>query len=368
MECKRREFMRLATTAAVACPLAARDVLAIEKTTLHPAAHWRKANDRRVTCHLCPHECVVPEGRTGKCRVRLNRGGEYYTLVHSNPCSLNNDPIEKKPLFHFLPGTNAFSIATVGCNIECRFCQNWQISQFTPDEVPSRRMSPGDIVRAALEAGSTTIAFTYSEPTIFFEYMRDICLAAKGTKLKKVIISNGYIQEKPQRELLKLLDGVKIDFKAFSESFYRDVCSAHLRPVLDSLRRVKDAGMWLEMVMLTVPTLNDHPRELDAMTQWIVQKLGPDVPIHFTRFHPMYKLKNLPPTPVKTLEKARDIALQNGIHFAYAGNVPGHPGEDTCCPSCKKTLIRRDGYHIVYNRVQGGTCPYCKTPIAGVWG
>jgi pyruvate formate lyase activating enzyme len=368
MDCRRRDFLRMAAGGAALCPFAAPGLLAADAAPLHPAAHWAKAGDKRIACKLCPHECVVPEGRTGKCNVRLNRGGEYFTLVHSNPCSLNNDPIEKKPLFHFYPGTNAYSLATVGCNIECQFCQNWQISQFTPDQVASRFMTPDDIVRAALEAGSTSIAFTYSEPTIFYEYMRDICIAAKGTKLKKVIISNGYIQKEPQKELLKLLDGVKIDFKAFSESFYRDICSAHLRPVLDSLRRVKDSGVWLEMVMLTVPTLNDNERELDGMTKWIYQKLGPDVPIHFTRFHPMYKLKNLSPTPVKTLEKARKIALGNGLHFAYAGNVPGHPGEDTYCPSCQKTLIRRDGYYIVYNRIQGGRCPYCKSRVAGVWG
>ncbi len=366
MSLKRREFLKMTTAAAVACPFAP-CLAAAEAGTVTPALYWKPAGEGRVICQLCPHGCAVPDGRTGKCGVRMNRGGEYFTLVHSNPCALNNDPIEKKPLFHFLPGTDAYSLATVGCNIECRFCQNWQISQFTPEQVPSRRMTPDDIVRAALDAGSRTIAFTYSEPVVFYEYMRDICLAAKGTPLKKVIISNGYINAEPHKALLGLLDGVKIDFKAFSESFYRDVCSAHLKPVLESLQRVKAAGVWLEMVMLTVPTLNDKERELDAMTRWIVQKLGPDVPIHFTRFHPMYKLKNLPPTPIKTLEKARQIALDNGVHFAYAGNVPGHPGEDTYCPSCRKTLIRRDGYHIIYNRVRGGLCPYCDTRIAGVW-
>jgi pyruvate formate lyase activating enzyme len=228
-------------------------------------------------------------------------------------------------------------------------------------------MSPDDIIKAALARGAKSIAFTYSEPTVFYEYMLDIATAARGTGLKCVIISNGYIEARPQRKLLKVLDGVKIDFKSFSEGFYRDICGGRLKPVLDSLERVKGEGVWLEMVMLTIPTLNDKERELSAMCRWIVQKLGPDVPIHFTRFHPMYKLNNLPPTPIGTLEKARRIALENGIHHAYAGNVPGHPGENTYCPSCQKAVIRRDGYRIKENRLKAGQCGYCQTPIAGIW-
>jgi len=280
---------------------------------------------------------------------------------------MHNDPIEKKPLFHYRPGVKAFSLATAGCNIECRFCQNWEISQFRPEQVSSRTVTPEEIVRHASRLGSGAIAFTYSEPVIFYEYMLDICLAAEGSGIGRVMISNGYINKKPLAELMGNMDAIKIDFKAFSESFYKDVCSAHLRPVLDTLVRIRKAGVWLELVMLVIPTLNDDTKELEAMSRWIVQKLGPDVPIHFTRFHPMYKIQNLPPTPVKTLERARKIALNAGIHHAYAGNVPGHPGENTYCHHCNETLIRRSGYRISTNRISGGKCPVCKTPIAGVW-
>jgi pyruvate formate lyase activating enzyme len=228
-------------------------------------------------------------------------------------------------------------------------------------------MSPDEVVKEALRRNTSAIAFTYSEPNVWFEYMRDICIAAKGTPLKRVLVSNGYIQEKPQAELLKILDAVKIDFKSFSESFYTDTCGGHLKPVLDSLERIKKSGVWLEMVMLAIPTLNDNEREISAMAKWIVQKLGPDVPLHFTRFHPMYKLQNLPPTPVATLEKARNLAMDEGIHFVYAGNVPGHPGENTYCPSCKTTLIQRDGYTIVQNQIKDAKCAHCGAAIPGVW-
>ncbi|MCP4606611.1 MAG: AmmeMemoRadiSam system radical SAM enzyme [Proteobacteria bacterium] len=367
MDESRRELMRLFASAAIVCPFFLSGRSFADVGIKHRALHWEDAKNKRIRCLLCPRECVVADRERGTCGVRENLDGVYYTLVHSNPCSLNNDPIEKKPLFHFRPGTKAFSIATAGCNIECRFCQNWQISQFRPEQVQSREASPEQVVYHARRLGSRSIAFTYSEPVIFYEYMRDICLAAEGTGIGRVMISNGYITEKPLKDLLPHMDAIKIDFKAFSESFYRDVCSAHLRPVLDTLVRIREAGVWLEMVMLVVPTLNDDVSELKAMCRWIMQKLGPDVPIHFTRFHPMYKIKNLPPTPVRTLEKARKIAVDAGLHFAYAGNVPGHPGENTNCPACGKTLIKRDGYFIEKNQIKDGGCPFCNAKIAGVW-
>lgn len=367
MSYDRRQFLRAVSAAAIGCPLAVSGGLQAAQGQDHQALFWTNERGDGVRCGLCPRGCFVPAGGRGRCGVRENRKGKFHTLVYGNPCALNNDPIEKKPLFHFYPGTNAYSLATVGCNIECLFCQNWQISQSKPREVESRPMTPDDVVKAAQARGSKSIAFTYSEPTIFYEYMMDIASAARGAGIKSVLISNGYIQKAPQDKLLKRLDGVKIDFKAFSESFYKDICSAHLKPVLESLQRVKDAGVWLEMVMLTVPTLNDSERELRAMTRWIYQKLGPDVPIHFTRFHPMYKLKNLPPTPVGTLEKAREIALESGLHFPYAGNVAGHPGENTYCPKCKKTIIQRDGYRIARNLIKSGRCSLCNTPIPGIW-
>ena len=367
MDMNRRDLIRLLAGTAAACPFAAARLSFADEETLHKAMHYEDAGERRIKCTLCPRECVVADLERGTCGVRENRGGTYYTLVHSLPCAMHNDPIEKKPLFHYRPGVNAFSLATVGCNIECRFCQNWEISQFRPEQVSSETVTPEEIVRHASRMGSRAIAFTYSEPVIFYEYMRDICLAAEGSGIGRVMISNGYINKKPLTELMVHMDAIKIDFKAFSESFYKDVCSAHLRPVLDTLVTIREAGVWLELVMLVIPTLNDDTKELEAMSRWIVQKLGSDVPIHFTRFHPMYKIQNLPPTPVKTLERARKIALNAGIHHAYAGNVPGHPGENTYCHHCNEILIRRSGYRISVNRISGGKCPKCKTPVAGMW-
>jgi pyruvate formate lyase activating enzyme len=367
MDCSRRDLIRMLACSAAACPLVGAARALAQAGKPHPALYWEDAGEKRVKCVLCPRECVVADLERGTCGVRENRGGEYYTLVYERPCSLHNDPIEKKPLFHFRPGTKALSLATAGCNIECKFCQNWEISQFRPEQVPSKHVTAEEVVRAAERMGSRSIAFTYSEPVIFYEYMKDICLAAESTGIGRVMISNGYIEKKPLADLLPHMDGIKIDFKAFSESFYKKQCSAHLRPVLDRLVQIREADKWLELVVLVIPTLNDDPKELAAMSRWIVQKLGPDVPIHFTRFHSMYKIKNLPPTPIRTLEKAREIALDAGIHFAYAGNVPGHPGENTHCPSCGETLIHRDGYFIERNRIEGGKCPDCKTSIPGVW-
>ena len=368
MNQSRRDLLKMLACAAAVCPFAAAARASAAGDEPHRALHWQDAGGNRVRCVLCPRECVVADLERGTCGVRENRGGVYYTLVHSRPVSMHDDPIEKKPLFHYRPGTNAFSLATAGCNLECRFCQNWEISQFRPEQVPSEDVPPDQIVRHAQRLGSRSIAFTYSEPIVFYEYVRDICDAAAGTGIGRVMISNGFIQAQPLKELLPKLDAIKIDFKAFSESFYADVCSAHLRPVLDTLTRIREAGTWLELVVLTIPTLNDDPAEVKAMCRWIVQKLGADMPVHFTRFQPMYKLENLPPTPVATLERSRQIALDAGIRFAYAGNVPGHEGENTHCPKCKALLIRRAGFTVAENRIANGACPACGFKVPGVWG
>jgi len=368
MDADRRRLLQLLTATCAICPFAAAGILRAKDTDgAVPAEFWSEAGEWKVTCTLCPRKCTVADLERGTCGVRENRGGKYYTLVHSSVCAMNNDPIEKKPLFHFRPGSMAFSIATAGCNMECRFCQNWEISQFRPEQVTSRRLTPAEVVAGAGQAGSRAIAFTYSEPVVAWEYVRDVCAAAQDTGIGRVMISNGYIQKDPMRKLLPLLDAVKIDFKAFSESFYRDVCSARLRPVLDTLRTIRASGVWLEIVVLLIPTLNDDPGEIRAMCRWIVQELGPSVPVHFTRFHPSYKLVNLPPTPVNTLEVARQIAKEQGVRYAYAGNVPGHPAEDTTCHACGHTLIKRYGFQIRFNRMRDGTCPSCGERVAGVW-
>lgn len=337
------------------------------KQHLVEARYYEKLDNQRVRCLLCPRRCVVGDKQRGFCEVRENRGGTYYTLVHSRPCTAHVDPIEKKPLFHVLPGTLAFSIATVGCNVDCKFCQNWQISQVRPEETDNLDMPPDRVVELARSNGCPTIAYTYTEPTIFTEYMYDCAAAGRAQGVRSVMISNGYINEEPMKDLCGVLDAVKIDLKAFTEKYYRDVVIGELKPVLDTLLTLKKTGVWIEIVYLTVPTLNDDPNDLKQMCKWILSELGPDVPIHFTRFYPQYRLKNLPPTPVTTLVNAREIALEAGINFSYVGNVPGHDGENTHCPHCGATAIKRIGYTILENNIKDGKCVACGKGIPGVW-
>ncbi len=333
----------------------------------HPAMFWEKLDENRVKCVLCPRECQVADVERGYCGVRENQVGEYQTLVYGALCSANVDPIEKKPLFHYQPGTTAFSIATAGCNIECKFCQNWQISQFRPEQVESIPVDPERLIAACKARQSPTIAYTYSEPVIFYEYMHDTAALAREHGIGSVMISNGYIQEEPLRRLCRHLTGVKIDFKAFTERFYAESCAGELKPVLKTLEVLKDIGIWLELVVLIVPTLNDSPDEIRRMGEWVIEHLGPDVPMHFTRFHPTYRVTNLPRTPVSTLERCRQIALDAGVHYVYAGNVAMHPSENTYCHNCQHELIRRLGFRVRFNRITDGKCPNCGTNIPGVW-
>ncbi|MFB0519329.1 MAG: AmmeMemoRadiSam system radical SAM enzyme [Acidobacteriota bacterium] len=331
------------------------------------ARYYKKLEELKVQCELCPRKCTIADLERGYCGVRENRQGSYYTLVYSRPCSIHMDPIEKKPLFHYLPGTSALSLATAGCNIECKFCQNWNISQFRPEEIQSWYAPPQEIVSLAKKYKCPTIAYTYTEPVIFYEYMYDIAQAARKEKIGSVMITNGYIMEQPMVDLCQQLTAVKVDLKAFTEKFYRESCSGELQPVLDILVTLKKMGIWLEIVVLIVPTLNDSPEEIDQMTRWIGENLGRDVPVHFTRYHPTYKIKNIPPTPVKTLEQAREVALKNGMHYVYVGNVPNHPAENTYCASCQKVVIQRVGYRILEVNLNEGKCKFCQNPIPGVW-
>ncbi|MBD3305559.1 AmmeMemoRadiSam system radical SAM enzyme [candidate division KSB3 bacterium] len=335
---------------------------------LKEARHYTPLEELRVQCNLCPWECEVADQERGTCGVRENRQGTYYTLVHSQPCAAHIDPIEKKPLYHYLPGSLAFSVATAGCNIECQFCQNWDIAQVRPEQVKTVYMPPEAVTQIARRYDCQTIAYTYSEPVIFYEYMYDSAAYARQAGIGNVMISNGFIQKDPLVELCQHLTGVKIDLKAFTESFYREVCRGELQPVLNTLETLRDLGIWYEIVVLIVPTLNDSKAELQAMARWIAQELGPEVPVHFSRFHPMYKIKNLPPTPVKTVEMARQIALDAGLQYVYVGNIPGHEGENTYCPNCGSIVIRRIGYRIVAaNLDEQGRCTQCQHPIPGVW-
>jgi len=297
----------------------------------------------------------------------MNVDGELKTLVYGRPISTHIDPIEKKPLYHFLPGSSAFSMATAGCPLSCKFCQNWQISQARPEDYRTEYISPEQVVRATVSREVPVIAFTYNEPTVFTEYLIDIARRGKRKGIRSVVISCGFMNAEPLAEMCEVLDAIKIDLKGFSQDFYTKVCDARLQPVLDSIRQIAKTDTHLELVNLVVPTLNDSDRMLTDLVEWVYNEAGPDVPIHFTRFHPDYKLRNLPPTPIATLERARSIALDRGLRYPFVGNVPGHPGNHTYCPACGKIVIERSGFFIQSFHIQQGRCEYCNESIAGVW-
>lgn len=329
---------------------------------------WYTELDRKeIQCELCPRHCRVPKGARGFCGVRENRNGKYYSLVYGNLAALHLDPIEKKPFFHVLPATNSLSIATVGCNFHCKFCQNWELSQAYPEEVFSYDISPETVVVKAKEMKAHSVAYTYVEPTVFYEYTLDTALLVRKAGLLNVMHSNGFINRAPLEKLCRVLDAANIDLKGFSEAFYQKLCSGYLSPVLETLKTLKREKVHLEITNLVIPTKNDNMSEIREMCMWVKNELGTDTPIHFSRFYPLYKLKSLPPTPVSTLEKARSVALGCGLEYVYIGNVPGHEGENTFCPKCKKLLIRRAGYMIVELNIKGGKCGYCNKPIPGIW-
>lgn len=361
--CSRRDFLRSLSAAAAGCaaPRALAGVLSTPE--LREAQFYDPLADGTVRCGLCPFRCMVADGRRGNCGVRENRSGRYYTLVYGRPVSMHNDPIEKKPFVHVYPGSRTFSIATVGCNFHCRFCQNWEISQANPDDVSVRYVPPAEIAQMAVEAGSKTVAYTYSEPNIFYEYMFDCCTEAKARGLGNVLISNGFLNEEPMKKLLPLMTAVKIDLKSFSPDFYRTICAGELEPVLSTLKTIVDAGVWLEIVVLLVPTLNDSEDELRRMAGWIAKELGPNVPLNFIRFYPLYKLRNLPPTPRETLQRAHDIAVGEGLNFVYATEVQG----TTLCPKCRFRLVERTVDVTISSKMAGLKCPKCGTAIPGVW-
>lgn len=365
--CSRRRFLAVAGAASAACVAPSLAANALATPEAREARFYETLEDGSVRCGLCPWNCVVPDGQRGKCGVRENRKGRYVTLVYGYPCALNNDPIEKKPFFHVYPGSKAYSIATVGCNFVCKFCQNWDISQAGPDTIRPPYRGPADIARAAKAAGSKTIAYTYSEPTIFAEYMIDCAKAGRDAGLGNVVVSNGFISEKPLKELCSLITAMKVDFKAFNPSFYETICAGRLQPVLDTLKRLRESGVWFEMVVLTIPTLNDDLDDVKRMGAWIVKELGTDVPLHFTRFHPDYQLRNLPPTPVETLTRCRSAAMAEGCRFVYTGNAPGEGGQNTFCPSCHAVVIDRYGFSSRDAGIKDGRCAQCGTSIPGVW-
>lgn len=338
-----------------------------QQTILHEALHYIKLDNKLVNCVLCPWRCVIPDGKRGFCGVRENRGGVLYSLVYAKPCAIHVEPIEKKPLFHVLPGAKAFSLATVGCNLRCKFCQNWQISQATPEDVEATTLLPEDVIRRVKESGAPVIAYTYTEPTIYYEYMFDIARLAKKAGLKNIMHSAGFINEGPLRELCPYLDAANIDLKGFSNRFYSEVTLGTVDDVLRTLKILKEEGVWIELTNLVLPGLNDDPADIRKMCEWIRDNLGPETPLHFSRFWPMYKLMHLSPTPTGVLENARNIAKECGLKYVYIGNVAESEGQHTYCPKCGRKIIDRAGYVITAMHVASGQCEFCGEKIDGIW-
>jgi pyruvate formate lyase activating enzyme len=330
------------------------------------AFHY-ETEGKDVRCQLCPHQCYLSPGDRGVCRARVNIDGKLYSLSYGDPCSVNVDPIEKKPLFHFYPGSSIFSLAAAGCSFRCLNCQNWEISQRRPEDLEHAELFPEGVISQLKRRGLNLIAYTYSEPTSFYEYMYDTARLGKEAGFKSVMISNGYINETPLLELARYIDGANINLKSFDNGIYKSLNGGTLEPVLNTFKTLHEEDVWFEMTTLVVPTYIDDKDMIKRMCAWILRELGPDYPLHFIRFFPRYKLDRLPPTPIETLEGFRDIAIKEGIHYVYIGNVPGHEGENSYCHNCKKLLIERNGYLLTQINIEHGKCKSCGTSIPGRW-
>jgi pyruvate formate lyase activating enzyme len=325
------------------------------------------SDGKNVQCQVCPNRCYLAPGDRSICRSKVNIDGKLYSLAYGNPCSLHIDPIEKKPLFHFYPGSDIFSIATAGCNFRCLNCQNWEISQRRPEDVRHYELFPKSVVKQAKKRDTISIAYTYSEAVTYYEYAFDTAKYAKEEGLNNVLVSNGYINTGPLTKLARYLDGANIDFKSFDNRVYQSLNGGTLRPVLNTLKTIHKEGIWFEIATLVVPTYVDDHEMIRRMCGWILKELGPDYPLHFLRFFPQYKLTRLPLTPIRTMEQFRNLALKEGIRYVYLGNVPGHEGCNTFCHDCGKTLIERRGYSLSQVNIVNGRCKFCKTSIPGRW-
>ena len=341
---------------------------AIDLNPLHPAdpKYWRREGDR-VTCTLCAHLCKIPEGKPGVCGVRVNRANKLYTLIYQRPGSIALDPIEKKPLFHFYPGSQVLSFGAPGCNLGCVFCQNSCLSQVSPGDIPQTEVKAEILPRLCEQKGARGCAWTYNEPTIWHEWTMECMRELKKAGYYSVYVSNGFITEEPQREAATLLDAVNVDVKAFTEQYYRRITKSRLQPVLDACVRYVELGIHLELTYLMIPTLNDNPEEVRKFCRWVVDELGDEVPVHFSRFHPDYKLMHLPNTPMQPLITAHRIAKDEGVKFPYVGNVEHGDYENTYCPNCGTLLIERSWFRVRFNDLDGSRCRKCKAsvPIVG---
>jgi pyruvate formate lyase activating enzyme len=330
-------------------------------------ATYYTSTPRGIKCKLCPQNCNIEEGELGDCKTRLSHKGKLYSVVYGNPCAIHVDPIEKKPLYHFLPKSLAYSIATAGCNLACLNCQNWTISQKSPYETRNYDLMPEKVVEEAIRYQSQSIAYTYSEPIVFYEYVYDTAKIARLKGVKNIFISAGYIHEQPLREIARYLDGANIDLKSLSDETYEMLNAGTLEPVLNTLKILKEEGVWLEITNLVVPSWTDDLDMIRKMCDWLYNNGFEFTPLHFSRFHPDFKLTNLPPTPGETLYKARELAVEAGLKYVYIGNLPGSGGQDTACPNCHKIVIKRSGYSIREKNLKDGKCGFCEHEIHGVW-
>ena len=330
-------------------------------------AMYQEETARGIMCRICPNECVLKEGELSKCNNRRVHDSKLFTMAFGNPCTVNVDPVEKKPLYHFLPGSKAYSIATAGCNLVCLNCQNWTISQTSPDKTRNFDLMPDKVVEECIKNSCRSIAYTYSEPVTFYEYVFEIATIARNANVKNIFKSNGYINTEPLKKMCSVIDAANIDLKAFSESTYLKLTGGKLQPVLDSLKVLKDMGVWLEITNLIVPDWTDNQDDIRKMCRWLSDNGFKNTPLHFSRFYPMHKLEQLPPTPVEILNNAYSIAKEEGLKYVYTGNAPGNEISDTKCPSCNSTAVVRQGYRISSNTITDGKCNKCGSKIDGVW-
>jgi pyruvate formate lyase activating enzyme len=333
------------------------------------ASWYTKRENSEVRCELCPRLCILRPGARGYCKVRVNIGGTLYSLVYGRIAAIHVDPIEKKPLFHFLPGAKALSIATAGCDLACAFCQNWSISQVYPEEAPAEALTPQEVVDLAKREGCPVIAYTYNEPTVFYEFMLECAKLARQNGIRNVWVTAAYITPGPLRELAKYLDAANVDIKGIRDDYYRKYCDGHVQPVLDAIRILEEAGVYVEITNLVLPGANDSGQDLRDLSAWVRQNIGPDAVLHFSRYFPMYKMEQPGPTPESTLLEARRIAQEQGLRYVYIGNLPGEGYEDTSCPSCGRLLVRRIGFEVdrASYGIVGGACRYCGAKVSGVW-
>lgn len=334
----------------------------------HSSPWFRSLPASRVQCRLCPRECRIAPGERGHCRVRTNVGGSGYTLAFGNPALVQSDPVERKPFFHFLPGTRALSISTAGCPLECAFCEVWDMALVAPEEVHAYDLPPRQVVEHARGTGVPSVSYAFGEPVAFWEYVGETAAIARRAGLNNLLHTSGYINREPLEAVVDTIDAVNVDLKSFEPDFYRNLCGGELQPVLDTLKVLKARGVHLEITTLLIPTLNDNLQMIRRMCRWIRDELGPDVPLHLARFYPLYKLSNLPPTPVATIDRVRDTAREAGLNYVYVARVTGHPGENTYCPSCDATAIKRLGFVIEEINLREGCCSRCGTEIPGRWG